>query len=224
MQSAASDVNTWSNRNNMLVNPIKTKEMIVLFSNLTPIPPTIYINDVEIERVTSSKLLGVIVSSDLKWQKHIEYLYSRASSKLYGLVMLRKAGLSCEDLVDAYIKRIRSVVEYSCQVWHSGLTKEQSDTLESIQRRALKIIYPNLSYQEALGAANLTTLYLRREHMCHKLFIQMQQPDHRLHKLLPPQKPNRYGLRKCNKYETIKCKTNRYHNSLIPYCLRHFQS
>ena len=32
------------------------------------------------------------------------------------------------------------------QVWHVGLTKQQLEKLESIQRRALNIIYPDLSY------------------------------------------------------------------------------
>ena len=37
-----------------------------------------------------------------------------------------------------------------------------SDAIESIQRRALRIIFPNSSYQQALDQANLTSLADRR--------------------------------------------------------------
>ncbi len=57
-------------------------------------------------------------------------------------------------------QRIRSwktkmYLEYACEVWHSGLTKEQSDTLERLQKRELGIVYPDFNYQEALSAANV---------------------------------------------------------------------
>ena len=32
-----------------------------------------------------------------------------------------------------YCSIVRPVVEYACQVWHGGLTKEQTDTIENIQ-------------------------------------------------------------------------------------------
>ena len=35
---------------------------------------------------------------------------------------------------------IRSILEYACPVWHNSLTIEQSDQIESIQKRALKIM------------------------------------------------------------------------------------
>ena len=40
-----------------------------------------------------------------------------------------------------YISVIRPVLEYAVAAWHTGLTKEQSDELEALQKRALRIIY-----------------------------------------------------------------------------------
>jgi hypothetical protein len=45
----------------------------------------IFIGDQEIERVSTYKLLGVILSDDLKWNNHIDYIVSKASKSLYGL-------------------------------------------------------------------------------------------------------------------------------------------
>ena len=111
---------------------------------------------------------------------------------------------------------IRSVLEYACQVFHGGLTKEQSELLESIQKRALRIIIPQLSYAEALAELNLNSLSDRRENMCKQLFEQMQKPDHKLNYLLPPKREEKYNLRNSKPYRLPKCKTKRYKDSFIP--------
>ena len=41
---------------------------------------------------------------------------------------------------------IRPVLEYACPVWHSSLTAAQTKALESLQCRALRIIYYDADY------------------------------------------------------------------------------
>ena len=118
---------------------------------------------------------------------------------------------------------IRSVLEYACPVWSTCLTKELSDDLESIQERACRIILPNFSYEDARDLLNLPLLFERRIDICKKLFVAMQKPDHRLHHLLPAPRSVDYKLRNAKKYPLPKCKTNRYKNSFVPYCLYNFQ-
>ncbi len=72
------------------------------------------IYDDEIERVGHSKLLGIQVTDDLKWQKHIDTVYSKAARKLYTIIMLSKAGLKQEDLILVHITRIFPILEYVC--------------------------------------------------------------------------------------------------------------
>jgi hypothetical protein len=52
------------------------------------------------------------------------------------------------DLKCSYVASIRSMLEYSCQVFHYGFPQYLSDVIERIQKRALCIIYPQLSYQQ----------------------------------------------------------------------------
>ena len=61
-----------------------------------------------------------------------------------------------------YVSLVPSVLEYACQVWHTGLTAQQSDQLEALQRRALRIAYPENSYRESLLLTGLDTLHHRR--------------------------------------------------------------
>ena len=39
-----------------------------------------------------------------------------------------------------FFKTVRSFLDYGCPVWHNSLTGEQCDLIESIQKRAFKII------------------------------------------------------------------------------------
>ena len=223
LQEAADEVSKWSEVNNTKLNAKKTKELCVSFSKTIVTPPNITLNDMQIEKVTTTKLLGVTISDDLKWEVHVSEMYCKASTRLYFLRMLRHAGLDTADLLKVYLTMVRPILEYACQVWHPGLTRGQSDTLESIQRRALRTIYPGMDYTEALTISGLTSLSDRRTCLCRRLFENMQNSSHKLHHLLPMEKTNVHNLRSINKYEPKKCRTNRYKNSFVPYCLDNFQ-
>ena len=41
-----------------------------------------------VECVTTYKLLGIIISNDLKWNEHIDYVSRKASKRLYSLRIL----------------------------------------------------------------------------------------------------------------------------------------
>ena len=62
-------------------------------------------------------------------------------------------------------------MEYACEVWHHSLPKYMSDQIESVQRRTLNIIFPDISYDIARDQnANLPTLSERRSFLCNRLF------------------------------------------------------
>merc|ERR1711954_466602 len=92
-----------------------------------------------IERVKVSKLLGIWISEDLSWGKNCQEICKKAFSRLSMITKLKYVGVKIEDLLDIYILFIRSVTEYCAVVFHSSLTKEQSDKIEKIQKTSLKI-------------------------------------------------------------------------------------
>ena len=58
---------------------------------------------------------------------------------------------------------------------------------ERIQRRAMRIVYPDLKYGEALAKADITTLHSRRKLLSRKLFNDIaNDKNHKLAELLPP--------------------------------------
>ena len=171
-------------------------------------------------QVKSTQLLGVTLTADLKWQSHIDKITAKASQRLYCIILLNRAGVESQHLVNIYTSLVRSVVEYACQVWHTNLTKQQTKQLESIQRRAMRTFRNVL---EAIVTAGIPTLADRRETLCRTLFAKRQKHNHKLHHLLPPVRETTHSMRSNCKCTVPRCRTERFKNSFIPYALYHWQ-
>ena len=139
----------------------------------------------------------------------------KGSSRLYQLRQLKRAKGDPTQLVCFYTTCIRPVSEYACQVFHNGLPKYLSEEQENIQHRALRIIFPVLSYQEALKECNIATLY---QLLTERLFSEIKDNTcHKLHGLLPSYNLSTVALRRKRTFNEPFCRTNRLKNSFIMY-------
>ena len=70
-----------------------------------------------------------------------------------------------EQLFDVYCKEIRYLVEFVVPVWHPGLTKNKSISIERIKKLAFQIILQNqyTNYERACKHIDSTALAGRRE-------------------------------------------------------------
>ncbi|XP_072017051.1 uncharacterized protein [Amphiura filiformis] len=170
--------------------------------------------------VDKVKILGVTISSDLKWDLHLSQVKRKASNKLYMLKVLKKFSLSVDDLITIYRCYVRPLLEYAVPVWNAGITESQVLMLERVQKRALRIILgPDyLSYDHALELCNLTSLQERRKMLCVKFAMDMYKSDE-FSAWLPLKVKDKvqYSLRNANHFNKIKCRTNRFQISAIPY-------
>ena len=105
----------------------------------------IVIDNKTIETVDNCKLLGVILNKKLTWDDHIEYTVRKASRRIYFIRLLKRSGVSDENIIKVYTSTIRAVLEYAAEVWHPGLTRSLKHQLEHIQKRVLNIVYPTLT-------------------------------------------------------------------------------
>ena len=169
MQHVADAMMDWSEANHMNANVKKTKEMVLgRFGKESVTPVTMTANP--LQQVSQYKLLGVIINTGLKWDDHVNAITSKAAKRLWFLKKLKRAGVSREDLLNFFQAVVRPILEYACQAWHTSLTKEQSTSLENIQRHALQIIVGNVPYEVACDKLNLSTLADRRASICSTLF------------------------------------------------------
>ena len=144
---------------------------------------------------------------------------------IQSLTSIRRLGFSDRQLLLAYITYIRPFLEYCCPVWGSQTqnTAYMADELEHFQKRATRIIFgPSFSsYESALGLLNLPTLFDRRHELIMK-FGKWISTNEKNRSILPPSASISRHSRHCNKLEPVKCRTNRFANSFVPYFVRAF--
>ena len=75
--------------------------------------------------LTKIKLVGVVISRDLKWGPNTEYITKKAMRRIGTLRRMKILGLDTEHILDTYTKEIRSVLELAVPAWHSGLTSRR---------------------------------------------------------------------------------------------------
>ena len=220
LQYYINDTEDFVERNKLVINKQKTKIISFTKSRKWDFPPNLEFSDgTQIGTLSETKLLGVIISEDLKWKRNTSYICDKARQKLWILRRLLKFGLAYQELYDVYTKEVRSILELAVPVWHSGLTLKQSNEIERIQKLAFKIILQEkyTSYMRACEFFSTLSLRERRIKLCLKFAKKNLKSDYNMFKVRTNGPTTRHQSR------TIvepKCNFGRYKKSSIPFLAR----
>ena len=145
------------------------------FSRTNDFPPELTIkgfND-QLDVISETKLLGIMLTNDLKWASITEFICKKAYGKMWTLRRMKVLDVDPTVILDVYLKEIRAVLELAVPAWHSGLTQRQSADIERVQKVALKIILSDhrtgksdFTYDMALVTLDLEPLEVRRDKLC----------------------------------------------------------
>ena len=204
----------YAKKNQMKMNFKKTKLMLFNNGRNMDFMPDFELEGHQLEVVEEMRILGLIIRADMKWSSNTEYIVARAFSRLWVLRRLKALGASQCDLIDVFIKQVRSVVELAVPAWHSGLTKSETMDIERVQRAALYIILGSgfTTYGDALKHFGLDTLHVRRENLCKKFgFKSVKHPKHK--EWFIPNTKITVTRQEQPMYCPVICKTKRFENS-----------
>ena len=121
------------------------------------------------------------------------------------------------DLKMIYMLQIRSKLEQSAVVWHSGLTEKNKRDLERVQKSALRIILKEkyIDYKNALNVMKMDSLEARRENLCLK-FAKACVKNEKLSDLFPRNKINHLMEKRSKEiFYVKKARTERLRKSAI---------
>ena len=189
-------------------------------------PPPIVFDTGTVDRVATFKLLGVTIMNNLSWEEHVSVISTKASKRIHFLKLLKRSSMTSDDLLLYYKSVIRPVLEYGCPVWQSGLTAEQRDRLESIQRRALRLISGSSDYEMQCALFDIEPIAVRLDNLARSFFRRICDPADCLNYLLPNERSSEVvcRLRQPNLLPGVICRTNRYFKSFLPYALNNYQA
>ena len=234
LQDALNEEAAGTVRDKMVINDTKCNIITFNFSRKNTKPQNLLLNGNPIKSVEKISLLGVIITSDLKWKVNTDEICKQVNRKLFILVILKRFGVKVEKLISIWKVVLRSRTEYAAPLWHSGLTDSDSRNLERLQKSALGIIlgvtYVDFKkhykvrgrvvpYEEALALLKLPTLSARRETLTRK-FAEDTFNNERHKGFFEESNDTGHDTRLKQPIKVPFCKTDRYRNSAIPYMSR----
>ena len=134
------DLNTldkWTKKWKMSFN-LEKCHVIPVTRNKTITKTQYILHGQPLQTVSQAKYLGITITSDLRWNAHINSISSKANRSL-GFLRRNLKVSSIQIKTLAYFTFVRPILENSCTVW-DPYTATQINKLEMIQRRAARYV------------------------------------------------------------------------------------
>ncbi len=174
--------------------------------NSTDHPP-LTIDSSTVERVSSTKFLGVHITEDLTWTTNTMSLSKKAQQRLHFLRRLKRASLPPPILATFYRGTIESVLTSCITVWYGNCSAADRKTLQRTVNTAAKII--------GVPLQSILDIFLARcSSKTNSIVKDPTHPSHSLFQLLPS------GRR----YRSIRARSARLLNSFFPQAVRALNS
>ena len=211
-------ISQWTEQNLMELNAKKSKTILFNFSKNHQFATNLKLKNQKLEMINETKLLGLIITSDLRWDKNVDYLVKDANKRMLMLHAASKFTSDKQVLKQIYYSRIRCKLDQSAVVWNSSLTQKNVSDLERVQKSALRIICGKNyeSYSDTLSELGMQRLSERRNILCLKFAKKSLKIDNFGHLFPLNSKFHDMKTRKSDYYKVSKSYSKRYLQSAIP--------
>ena len=200
----------------MKLNKLKTKIMIIHFTKKYQFATRLKLQGENIQQVKQAKILGTVITDQLTWDANCAAIIKKCYMRLQLLRVVASFGADTQVMKLIYMQYIRVILEGSCQVWSGALTVKNKRDLERVQKISLKIILPNMSYNQSLTHLNLETLEIRRKALTVRFAKNARNHPKLKHLFTPNSRIHTMQLRK-QKTFIYQAYTRRYSNSPVVY-------
>ena len=215
----------WEEKWKMKFHPDKC-QVLSITKKKDPIRKNYTLHGHQLEHVTEAKYLGITITSDLKWDSHINNICQKANRTIGFLK--RNLNISNSDIKNkAYTSLVRPTVEYASPVWDPYLQKDKHK-LEMVQRRSARYVtnryhhdHNTSSVDTMLQHLQWPTLEERRKTSRLTLLYKISNNEVNInadHKLLPPDRLSRNM--NANSFQLPACKTTVRKESFYPRTIK----
>ena len=206
----------------MMLNEKKTQNLVFNFTKEHQFTAEILLKNEKLETVDKTKLLGVIITNDLKWHENTKHIVKNANMKMRMLHKFSKFTKNKSHLMHIFKSQVRGSLEYCSTVWHSSLTQSNCNDIERVQKAAMRVIMGTRyqGYEEALEFMKIDSLRERRVKMALKFAKKSIRQE--IFSPLFPLNENLHSMKTRNpkKYVVKKGNTERMRRSSVPFLQR----
>ena len=215
-------IDNWTEENKMKLNEKKTTNMVFNFTKDCQFTTEIRLKNEKLETLDKTKLLGIIITKDLKWHENTKFIVKKANQKMRLLHKFSRFTSNKAHLIHIYKSQVRGSLEYCSTVWHSGLSESDTKDIERVQKAAVRVIMGNKyqGYEQALKFLKLDSLKERRVKMALTFAKRSLKLEH-FSKLFPLNESNHLmSMRSSERYVISYSNTQRRERSAIPFLQR----
>ena len=135
LQADVNQLEDWNVLNKFQLQIPKCKELLFQFKRVRSAFPCVVLRSGILELVELAKVLGLTISIDLKWSKHVADIIKKANKRKYFIIQHKRAKVPLKEMIHFYCTCVGPVLEYSCEVFNFALPDYLSDVIERAQRR-----------------------------------------------------------------------------------------
>ena len=172
-QQALDQIDQEATKNTMKVNYSKTTSMFISASESFSCKPRLFLGETRVRTVTKTKILGYIMTSDMKTTENTKHMIKKANAQMWRLRRLADLDTDRNLMIVVVQRYIIPHLELSAPFWHYMITQEETAWLENVMRNALQIVFGTKygSYKSALKRAGMIRLEERRTKLTKKFAI-----------------------------------------------------
>ena len=197
-------VNLWCQRNYLTLNASKTKEMVWDFRKVPEQSDPIKVNNVEVERVSDYKYLGLILDNQWSFRMHVRAQTKKANKRVYCIRVMKQFHVNVNIMQNFFDSCVQTVLMYTGCGFYGSLTKTLKHELDKPRRTCQRLLgQRQLKDNDRLykaGTLRLANAILKDEH----------HPLHSEYHMLPSDR----------RYRVCRTRTNRYRDTFVPHSVR----
>ena len=197
----------WCKSNSLLLNVIKTEELVFDFRKGKRVHDHIIIDGKAVKRVASYKYLGTHIDNKLNWYAQAKAVRGKGRQRLYFLRKLKQCRVDETIMKLFYQSIIQSVLTFSIICFFGSMPKKHRAELERVRKAAERIIGSSLPTLSSIYEGNLLN----------KINKIKKDNSHPFNKLTVF---NRSGIR----LHVPITRTSRFRNSFIPEAIHLYNS
>ena len=168
LEEEMSNIMSWASINKMLINLIKTKEIVFTRPNPRMFNPPLPLDG--IARVSSFKLLGVSFNSVLNFQSHIDNIVATGNQRIYLIQQLKKQGLNIKECDVIFQSLVLGKLTYALPMFYGYLTEHSRGQINALLRKAKRYQLTDTEYNiDEIASKLQRDLFLKSTHAQHCL-------------------------------------------------------
>ena len=218
-------IHDWATKWLVTFNAQKTETMTISRKIDKPDHPPLYMDSNDISTVSEYKHLGIVISDNGSWEKHIDMITGKAYKRI-NILRKFKFILDRKTLEKIDFTFVRPLLEYADVIWDNMIISLNTK-IENVQLEDSRIVTGGtrlVSHNKLYTATGWEKLKDRREK--HKLvqFYKMTKKltPHYISCLVPQAFANihDYSTRNASVLPVVRSRTSLYYNSCIPSSVR----